>query len=97
MRCKACISDESLVRQVRKELKRQGLPPLGAKVPDGAPYAKKRRRAEKALNRIKKRAPKTVTSKTKNPPAVTTPAADATCPTCFVQLPATGCCDSCAS
>lgn len=52
--CDSCITDTKLVRDVRAELKRVGLPPLGRTVSEGAPMSKKRRQAEAALHRLGK-------------------------------------------
>jgi len=93
-RCSGCISDEKLVRLVRRELARLGEPPLGVTVPAGSPWFKKRRQAEAALARLKK------TAKVKRGPAISPPAGtarlpDTVCPGCFTQRPATGKCDNC--
>lgn len=101
--CDSCLSDRKLVKEVRAELKRLGLPRLGIAVPTGSPMSKKRKRAEAALQRLgkgvtlarsgapSKKAPK------KNPtPVQELRPLTATCPTCFVALPSTGRCDHCA-
>lgn len=101
--CDACIADKRLVKEVRAELKRLGLPPLGKTVAKSAPMSKKRRRAEAALQRLgmttKLAHPRPAQQKTvNNSPALTRvrTATAATCPRCFVTLPATGQCDNCA-
>ena len=102
VRCRTCIEDESLVQLVRQELKSQGLPPLGATVPDGVPYAKKRRRAEAALARMGKsrgKAPQAASSQGRSrqlrPDGPGPTSTTSTCPTCFTVLPATRRCDLC--
>src|SRR4051794_10885723 len=52
--CDGCIADEALVKAVRRELARLGLPPLGKTIPRGSPMAKKRKRAQAALERLGK-------------------------------------------
>lgn len=97
--CDSCITDTKLVREVRAELKRLGLPPLGRTVPKGAPMSKKRRQAEAALHRLGKgpnaTQPKPGKTNARRPAASSTEPGPATCPRCFVSLPATGLCDDC--
>ena len=101
--CDACIADKRLVKEVRAELKRLGLPPLGKTVAKSAPMSRKRRRAEAALQRLGKTtklahprpAQQKVVSNSPGDTRVPTASA-ATCPRCFVTLPATGQCDNCA-
>ena len=54
VRCDACIADKRLVKEVRAELRRLGLPPLGKAVAKSSPMSRKRRRAEAALERLGK-------------------------------------------
>jgi len=91
------------VKEVRAELKRLGLPPLGKTVAKSAPMSKKRRRAEAALERLGKATklapPRPARQKvSKSNPSLphAAPASAATCHRCFVTLPATGQCDNCA-
>ena len=90
-------------RTIKEELKRLGLPPLGKTVAKSAPMSQKRRRAEAALQRLgmttKLAHPRPAQQKiVNNSPALTRvpTATAATCPRCFVTLPATGQCDNCA-
>lgn len=94
VRCSTCLADEKLIKTVRRELARLGEPPLGAKAASGSPWFRKRRQAEAALARQKKRPAPQVTSK--RSPARPSPAViPTTCPTCFTELPATRRCDNC--
>lgn len=52
--CTKCRSDEAIVTEVRRELKRLGLPDLGQKTEACTPYSKKRQKAEAAMARMKK-------------------------------------------
>lgn len=100
--CEACLSERKLIKEVRAELKRLGLPRLGIVVPKGSPMGKKRRQAEAALQRLGKSATLArcaVRATTTKMPGAKVHALSAeipTCPTCFVALPATGRCDDCA-
>ena len=100
--CESCLSDQKLIKEVRAELKRLGLPRLGVAVPKGSPMLKKRKQAEAALQRLGKattlarsgvlrQVPKTRVDRARDLKAKTL-----TCPTCFVALPTTGRCDDCA-
>lgn len=98
--CDSCPADRVLLKNVRAELKRLGLPPLGKPVPKGSPLSKKRKQAEVALQRLGKgtapaRAGMTKNAAKKPPARVHKLAAAPTCPNCFVALPSTGRCDDC--
>lgn len=98
--CDACLSDQQLVKEVRAELKRLGLPALGKPVPKGSPMSKKRTKAEAGIQRLGKApsrtASKGMTSKTaKSAAAASRERVTRICPRCFVTLPATGQCDHC--
>lgn len=98
--CDSCLADRELVQNVRAELKRLGLPPLGQPAPTGSPLSKKRKQAEAALRRLGKnttparvgRAKKASKKLLANAHHVT---AVRTCATCFIALPTTGKCDDC--
>jgi hypothetical protein len=76
-------------------LKRLGLPPLGVEAPKGSPYFKMRRHAEAALARLKKSKP-AAERKAQAKSKQRLMAVDSrSCPSCFVELPATGQCDDC--
>lgn len=92
--CDSCLSDQHLVREVRRELKRLGLPPLGVAAPKGSPYFKKRRQAEAALARLKRSEPAQRKAQAKSKQRMVS-AASRSCPSCFVELPATRQCDDC--
>lgn len=98
--CDRCLADTKLVREVRAELKRLRLPPLGKTVSKGGPMWKKRRRAEAALQRLGRvsdaTTSKSATAKDRRPAVSSTSPGPATCVRCFVALPATGHCDTCA-
>lgn len=96
-RCLQCVADERLVRDVRRELARLGLPPLGSKVPSGGPMSKRRALAEKALARMRKRpnaapSPKKRTRKTAMAPKRSV---SPVCSECHTVMPATRVCDMC--
>ena len=93
-RCSGCIGDEKLVKLVRRELARLGEPPLGANVPAGSPWFKKRRHAEAALARLKKGSAAKAMSKRSSAKKPRPTASPTTCPTCFTEFPATRRCDS---
>lgn len=98
--CDSCLADRELVQNVRAELKRLGVPPLGQPAPTGSPLSKKRRKAEAALRRLGKgttpaRAGRPKKATKKAPAKVHQLTAVPTCPTCFVALPSTGRCDDC--
>lgn len=90
-RCQTCIREDNLIKVVRREIARLGLPPLGVSVPPGSPYYKKRLQAEAALVRQKK-SPQAKRQMKSPGPKLASPA---TCPTCFTELPATRRCDKC--
>jgi len=101
--CESCLSDQRLIKEVRAELKRLGLPRLGVAVPKGSPMSKKRKQAEAALQRLGKgttlaRSGTPASKATTKPPALARVrrSATASCPTCFVVLPTIGECDACA-
>lgn len=94
-RCDACISDQNSVREVRLELKRLGLPPLGVAAPKGSPYFKKRRQAEAALARLRKKSKPAPGKSQAESRERRVPAGSRSCPSCFVELPASGQCDNC--
>lgn len=103
-RCAQCLSDEKLVRLVRKELARLGEPPLGTKVPPGSPWFRKRRRAEAAMARLaklKKAAGRDSPRKKKPVKRTVTPTSSGPspvlCASCFTELPVTRRCDTCTS
>lgn len=99
--CDSCLADQQLVKAVRAELKRLGLPRLGAAAAKGSPMWKKRKQAEAALQRLGKGATlarsraRTAATNGLVAKAHELKAEDSTCPTCFVALPATGRCDDC--
>ena len=100
--CESCLSDQRLIKEVRAELKRLGLPRLGVAVPKGSPMSKKRKQAEAALRRLgrgttlARSGVPAKAAKNKQPkPVRELRPVTATCPRCFVALPTTGQCDAC--
>jgi len=97
--CHTCLPDRKLIDEVKRELARQKQPPLGVTMPPGSPYAKKRRQAEAALERIRQLKTKTAKVRPSSRPAKHERAAvqdgPSVCTGCFTELPRTRRCDSC--
>ena len=99
--CGPCTTDREIVRSAVAKLKAVNQPGVNARTQDGAAYGKVRKKAEAARRRLDERAEKMSASadiKT-SLPGTDRRAARAValrpCPSCNLELPATGRCDGC--